>query len=143
VDEVIRPALARAEIVLCDRYGDSTLAYQGYGHGQPLEPLRALIRYATDGLTPDLTIHLDIEVQQGLARKRAGAADEWNRMEEKTVAYHQAVRAGYLAMAQAAARWLVVPAGQSVEEIHAQILARVLATDVLAPSEQNQLRSLS
>lgn len=127
VDEVIQPALARDEIVLCDRFGDSTLAYQGYGHGQPLEPLRELIRYATRGLTPDLTVYLDIEVRQGLARKRAGAAGEWNRMEEKTIAYHQAVRAGYLAMAQESSRWLVLPASQTVEQIHTQILTGVLA----------------
>ena len=79
VDQVIKPALVRGETVLCDRYGDSTLAYQGYGHGQPLDPLRQLITYATRGLTPDLTIYLDLDVRKGLARKRAGAAEEWNR----------------------------------------------------------------
>jgi dTMP kinase len=125
VDQVIRPALARGEIVLCDRYGDSTLAYQGYGHGQPLEPLAALIGYATGGLAPDLTIYLDLDVRKGLARKRAGAAEEWNRIEEKALAYHEAVRKGYLQMAQAENRWLVVNADQPVEAIHAQILARI------------------
>jgi dTMP kinase len=125
VDQVIRPALARGEIVLCDRYGDSTLAYQGYGHGQPLEPLRALIGYATGGLAPSLTIYLDLDVRKGLARKRAGAAEEWNRIEEKALAYHEAVRKGYLEMAQAESRWLVVNADQPVEAIHAQILARI------------------
>jgi len=125
VDQVIRPALARGEIVLCDRYGDSTLAYQGYGHGQQLDPLRQLIAYATRGLTPDLTIYLDLDVRKGLARKRAGAAEEWNRIEEKTLAYHQAVRHGYLEMAGESARWLVINADQLVESIHAQILARV------------------
>lgn len=126
VDEVIQPALARDEVVLCDRYGDSTLAYQGYGHGQPLEPLRALIGFATLGLTPDLTIYLDIDVRAGLARKRAGAVEEWNRMEAKTVAYHQAVRQGYLSMAVDSSRWLVVDAAQTVEAIHRQIVARVM-----------------
>jgi dTMP kinase len=126
VDQVIRPALARGEIVLCDRYGDSTLAYQGYGHSQQLDPLRQLIAYATRGLTPDLTIYLDLDVRKGLARKRAGAAEEWNRIEEKTLAYHQAVRRGYLEMAAESIRWLVVDADQPVESIHTQILARTL-----------------
>jgi dTMP kinase len=125
VDEVIQPALARNEVVLCDRYGDSTLAYQGYGHGQPLEPLRALIGFATLGLTPDLTIYLDIDVRAGLERKRAGAVAEWNRMEAKTLAYHQAVRQGYLRMAADSSRWLVVDAAQAMEEIHQQIVTRV------------------
>jgi dTMP kinase len=126
VDEVIRPALARGEIVLCDRYADSTLAYQGFGHGQPLEPLRQLGAYATAGLTPDLTIYLDIDVMAGLARKRAGAAEEWNRMEEKTLAFHEAVRRGYLALATQAARWLVIDATQPAATIHNQIMEQML-----------------
>jgi dTMP kinase len=130
VDEVIRPALARGETVLCDRYGDSTLAYQGYGHGQPLEPLRALIAYATGGLTPHATIYLDLDVQTGLARKRAGAGDAWNRMEEKALAYHEAVRGGYLQMAAESPRWLVVDARQGVEAVHAEVLSRVLNLDL-------------
>jgi dTMP kinase len=127
VDQVILPALARGDIVLCDRYGDSTLAYQGYGHDQPLEPLRRIIDYATLGLLPDLTIYLDLDVETGLGRKRGGAAGEWNRMEEKALAFHQAVRQGYLAMAAESARWLVVDAGQPPERINAQILERLAA----------------
>ncbi len=128
VDEVIRPALAAGEVVLCDRYADSTLAYQGYGHGQPREPLRLLGDYATAGLAPALTIYLDIDVHTGLARKRAGAAEEWNRMENHAVAFHQRVRDGYLALAAAdPARWLLLDAAQPVAAIHAQILARVAA----------------
>jgi dTMP kinase len=125
VAQVIRPALAQGETVLCDRYGDSTLAYQGHGHAQPLEPLRMLIEYATGGLAPHLTIYLDLDVRKGLARKRAGAPEEWNRIEEKALAYHEAVRRGYLAMAEAEARWLVVDAALGVEEVHARILRRV------------------
>jgi dTMP kinase len=126
VDQVIRPALAAGQLVLCDRYADSTLAYQGYGHGQPLESLRPLGAYATAGLTPDLTIYLDIDVQDGLKRKQAGGAEEWNRMEEKALAFHQAVRRGYLELAAAEPdRWLVVDAAQSVEAIHAAILTRL------------------
>ena len=126
VDQVIRPALAAGQLVLCDRYADSTLAYQGYGHGQALETLRRLGEYATDGLTPDLTIYLDIDVQDGLRRKQAGGAEEWNRMEEKTLAFHQAVRVGYLQLAAAEpARWLVLNAAQSIDAVHAAIVARM------------------
>jgi dTMP kinase len=129
VDQVIRPALQAGQTVLCDRYADSTLAYQGYGHGQSLDDLRRLSAYATGGLTPDLTIYLDIEVREGLRRKEAGAVEEWNRMEEKTLAYHQAVRQGYLALATAEPqRWLVMDAGQSIDAIHQEIMQRVRAT---------------
>src|SRR5690606_9930484 len=100
VDQVIRPALTRGQVVLCDRYADSTLAYQGYGHGQSLEALHRLAEYATGGLIPDLTIYLDIDPEEGLRRKLAGAGEEWNRMEQKTLAFHQTVRRGYLALAQ-------------------------------------------
>jgi dTMP kinase len=125
VDQVIHPALARGQTVLCDRYGDSTLAYQGYGLGQPLEPLRRLIDYATHGLMPDLTIYLDLEVEAGLGRKRAGAGGEWNRMEEKALIFHQAVRQGYLEMAAASPRWLVLDASLPAQQVHAEILKRI------------------
>jgi dTMP kinase len=128
VDQVIRPALAVGQLVLCDRYADSTLAYQGYGHGQALEPLRRLGEYATGGLLPDLTIYLDIDVREGLLRKQSGRAEEWNRMEEKALAFHQAVRVGYLELAAAEPdRWLVINAAQSINKVHAAILARLQA----------------
>lgn len=126
VDQVIRPALDAGQLVLCDRYADSTLAYQGYGHGQVLEPLRRLGEYATGGLTPNLTIYLDIDVRDGLQRKQAGGAEEWNRMEEKALAFHQTVRSGYLELAAAEPdRWLVVDAAQSIDAVHAAIIARL------------------
>lgn len=134
VDQVIRPALAAGQIVLCDRYADSTLAYQGYGHGQSLDDLRRLGAYATGGLTPDLTIYLDIDVRAGLQRKQAGAAEEWNRMEEKTLAYHQAVRQGYWALAAAEPqRWLVIDATQSIAAIHGEIMQRVQQAALCCP----------
>lgn len=126
VQEVIRPALAAGQVVVCDRYADSTLAYQGYGYGQPLADLRPLVDYATGGLKPDVTFYLDVDVRQGLHRKRAGAGEEWNRMEEKEVAYHTRVREGYLALAaEDPARWEVVDTQQAIEAIHAAVLARV------------------
>jgi len=124
VDEVIQPALAQATIVLCDRYGDSTLAYQGYGRRQPVDALRALVAYATGGLQPHLTIYLDVDAAVGLQRKQD---NERNRMEGEQLAFHQAVRAGYHAIAQEEeARWLVINGALPMEEIHSRILARVL-----------------
>ncbi|GER81098.1 MAG: dTMP kinase [Anaerolineales bacterium] len=118
VEQVIRPRLALGEIVLSDRYYDSTLAYQGYGHQQELEQVRALVHYATGGLVPDLTILLDVDVEIGLKRKQK--ADEWNRLDAYTVDFHRRVRAGYLEMAgQDPVRWRVVDASrdwQSVQE---------------------------
>lgn len=100
VAEVIEPALAKGDVVICDRFADSTLAYQGYGAGQPIEALRALAGYATGDLIPDLTILLDLPAEEGLRRKREG--DEINRFESKLdLAFHRRVRAGFLALAAA------------------------------------------
>ncbi len=126
VDEVIRPALNSGRIVLCDRYADSTLAYQGYGHGQDLAWLRRIVTFATGGLQPDLTIFLNIDPTAGLNRKRGDAAAEWNRMEQKALAFHQTVRQGYLQLAAAEpARWLVIDATQTVDAIQATIQQRI------------------
>jgi dTMP kinase len=112
VEQAIRPRLAAGEIVLSDRYADSTIAYQGYGHQQDLEQVRGLIRYATGGLVPDLTILLDLDVEVGLKRKTH--QDEWNRLDAYTVDFHRRVRMGYLEMVkQEPTRWAVVDAGQS------------------------------
>lgn len=128
VEQVIRPRLADGEIVLSDRYADSTIAYQGYGHQQDLEQVRTLIKYATGGLVPDLTILLDLDVEVGLKRKKK--ADEWNRLDAYTLEFHQRVRAGYLQMVKhEPSRWVVVDAGrdwQSVqEELRKVILGRL------------------
>ncbi len=126
VEQVVKPRLACGEIVLCDRYADSTVAYQGYGHGQNLEEIRALVRYATGGLIPDLTILLDLDVEEGLRRKQKNA--EWNRMDALTLDFHRRVRAGYLEMArQEPARWEVVDAAQPWERAQAD-LRRILET---------------
>jgi dTMP kinase len=117
VEQVIKPRLATGEIVLCDRYADSTIAYQGYGHQQDLDEVRSLVRYATGGLTPDLTILLDVEVEVGLTRKTKNGA-EWNRLDAYTVAFHRRVRAGYLELVKAEpARWLVVDASRGWEAV--------------------------
>jgi dTMP kinase len=122
VDEVIRPALAAGQIVLCDRFADSTLAYQGFGYGRDLAPLQRMIEFATGGLKPDLTVFLNIDPAEGLRRKRGDASEEWNRMEDKAAAFHRAAYAGYLHLAaQEPTRWLVVDATQPVGAIHAVI----------------------
>ena len=131
VSQVIRPHLARGGIVLCDRYADSTLAYQGYGHDLELETLHAITALATGGLKPDLTIYLDIDVEQGLRRKLAAheaSQAEWNRLDQQETAFHRRVREGYLQMAaQEPNRWLVIDATQPLEVIRASIRAGVEA----------------
>ena len=98
VDEVIEPALARGAVVLCDRYADSSLAYQGSGSGVPMDELRAVQHFATGGLVPDPTILLDLPVEVGLGRK----ADEVTRFEAyQDIAYHERVRAAFLGFAAA------------------------------------------
>ena len=126
VEQVLRPRLASGEIVLCDRYFDSTLAYQGYGHQIiPLDELRQIIRFATGGLTPDLTILLDLDVEIGLARK--GSQDEWNRLDAFTVDFHKRVRVGYHELlALEPERWLVVDAAQSWEKVQQDLRAALL-----------------
>lgn len=126
VDAVIRPALAAKKIVLCDRYADSTIAYQGYGHGMPLDELRQIIQYATAGLTPDLTILLDVEPRDGLRRKQQQG--EVNRFEEQVLTFHERVRRGFLTLAaNDPARWFVIDATQPVAEIASLIQIAFLA----------------
>lgn len=123
VAQVIRPHLQGGGIVLCDRYADSTLAYQGYGRGLDLDTLRAITAFATGGLVPDLTIYLDIAIEKGLRRK---LPQEWNRLEAQAQAFHQRVREGYLEMAAGEPdRWLSVDAFQPIADIQAAIRKRI------------------
>ncbi|MCX6034243.1 MAG: dTMP kinase [Chloroflexi bacterium] len=120
VEQVIRPRLAAGEIVLSDRYADSTIAYQGYGHRQDLDQVRALVKYATGGLVPDLTVLLDVDVEIGIGRKTK--SQEWNRLDAYTLEFHQRVRAGYLEMVkQELKRWVVVDAGKGWEWVQEKI----------------------
>lgn len=126
VEQVIRPRLAAGEIVLSDRYFDSTLAYQGYGHQQDLDQVRSLVAYATGGLVPDLTILLDIDVEAGLKRKTQNGS-EWNRLDAYTLEFHQRVRQGYLAMVKAEpARWLLVDASPAWDVVQAALRSAIL-----------------
>ena len=127
VEQELRPRLAANEMVLCDRYFDSTIAYQGYGHQIiPVNDLRQIIKFATSGLTPDLTILLDLDVEVGLSRK--GRQNEWNRLDAFTVDFHQRVRSGYHELVQQEpARWAVVDASRSWEQVHSSLRAVILA----------------
>lgn len=126
VEQVIQPRLKAGEIVICDRYADSTIAYQGYGHQQDLEQVRALVRYATGGLVPDLTILLDLDVEVGLNRKKQNNA-EWNRMDDHVVEFYRRVRAGYHEMVkQEPNRWRVVDAGREWKSVQDELRKVIL-----------------
>jgi dTMP kinase len=185
VGQVIRPYLDRGFLVLCDRYADSSLAYQGYGHQLDLELLRAITKFATGGLMPDLTVYLDLPIDIGLQRKStrvrpdtgspspssanpvvkqetsprpkltemrdqapfgskkgehaAFDSDDWNRMEQQEILFHERVRAGYLTLAaQEPQRWVVVDATRSVQEVQEAIRQAVVAW--LGPSNAETRR---
>lgn len=125
VEELIIPSLQQGKIILCDRYGDSTLAYQGYGHGLDLDTLRAMLHFATGGLKPDLTILLDVDVMTGLKRKKI--KEEWNRLDAFELSFHERVRAGYHILAGLdPERWKIVDATQNPEQVQTEIRALVL-----------------
>jgi dTMP kinase len=126
VNQVIRPHLAAGGVVLCDRFADSTLAYQGYGHRLDLATLRTITRFATGDLWPDVTFYLALPVEEGLRRKAGGNLAEWNRMERKQLEYHQRVAAGYEELAQAEpARWVSLDARQDIQVVQGMIRERI------------------
>jgi dTMP kinase len=123
VEEVIRPSLERDITVICDRYTDSTVAYQGYGRGIDLGIIRTVNTIATGGLSPDYIVLLDVPVDVGLARKKGAGRD---RFESEELTFHERVRQGYLAMARAdARRWLVLDGTSPVKETRDRIWERV------------------
>ena len=120
VDEKIIPHLADGGIVLCDRYADSTLAYQGYGHQNTLDSLKGIINYATGGLIPDLTLLLDLPPEEGLKRRQA--AGGWDRLDAYDIEFHHRVRAGYLELMEMdPPRWILINAAQRFESVQAEI----------------------
>ena len=128
VREILQPHLARGGVVLCDRFADSTLAYQGYGRLLDLDTLRQITAFATGGLVPVLTICLDLPVVEGLRRKQGGDRAEWNRMERERLDFQERVRSGYLALAASEpTRWLVLDALREAEVIQAEIRRSVTA----------------
>ena len=126
VEQVIKPHLEKGFIVLCDRYADSTMAYQGYGHQNDLDQIKNLISFATGGLKPDLTLLFDMDVEEGLQRKAHGS--EWNRLDAYNLEFHQRVRKGYHILAESEPeRWVKIEAGQSPEKIRVAIREAVQA----------------
>ncbi len=125
VAEVVRPALGAGSIVVCARFADSTLAYQGFGAGLPIEELRDLARVATGGLDPDLTVLLDVDPELGIQRKAAGSR---NRFESIDLDFHRRVRAGFLELADTEPhRWRVVDSSRHIDRVFDDVAARVLA----------------
>jgi dTMP kinase len=121
---MLRERLQGDTIVVCDRYTDSTLAYQGYGRGYPLSTLKILNAIATGGLTPDLTLLLDVDPAIGLVRrKREGGV---NRLDAEKLAFHQRVRAGYRELAaQEPERWRVIGASRDIDDVWDEVQSTV------------------
>jgi dTMP kinase len=125
VAEVIRPGLAAGRIVLCDRFSDSTIAYQGYGRGLDLASLRAVDALARAGVSPDLTLLFDCPVEVGLGRARSRSA-AGDRFERETLAFHERVRAGFHALAAAEPhRFLVLDATASLDDLGRRVITEV------------------
>ena len=128
-EKLIRPALTRSAWVLCDRFADSTLAYQGYAGGLPLDGLTALTRFAVGDLTPDLTVVLDLPAEAGLARagrRMAAGPGAESRFEGRDLRFHEAVRNGFLDIARKdPARCVILDATAPVDDVARQIAAAV------------------
>ncbi|RMD82887.1 MAG: dTMP kinase [Candidatus Dadabacteria bacterium] len=128
VETVLRPALARGAIVLCDRYCDSTTAYQGYGRGHPLEWVERLNHWASGGLVPELTLWIDCEVEAGLARAIRGSGGPGDRFEREALDFHRRVREGFAAIHRAQpSRVVRIEGNATIEEVHGAIVAVVEA----------------
>jgi dTMP kinase len=131
VDELVRPALARGEVVLTDRYTDSSVAYQGAGRDLGADEVHDLQMWAVDDLVPDLTVVVDITPDEG--RRRRG--DTHDRLESEADAFHESIRRHFLAMASGhPERYLVVDGAESGEAVHARVLDRLERMGLLEPS---------
>lgn len=143
VAEVVRPALAAGCVVLGDRYVDSMLAYQGFGRELPLEVLETLARIATESLTPDLTILIDLDVEESLARRRRASetgGGELNRFDVRAIQFHERVRHGFLALAEREPdRFYVLNGARPVEDVAQDIWNRVRS--LLGPNRRSRPRA--
>jgi len=119
VREVVKPTLESGAVVLCDRFLDSSLAYQGYGHRLDVTALEEISSFVTSGIAPDVTILLDISPEEGLCRRKKNP-DTWNRLDAYSIDFHERVRKGFLRLAKNSPnRWEVIDASQSEEAIFA------------------------
>ncbi|MBN1427543.1 MAG: dTMP kinase [Anaerolineae bacterium] len=128
IAQAILPALKDGKLVLCDRFYDSTFAYQGYGHGLALEALRQITQFATDGLRPDLTIYIEISPEEGLRRRRQDKDAEWNRLDDLPTDFHRRVHEGYRHLIAAEPdRWVVIDGERDIEAVQTDVRAAVMA----------------
>jgi dTMP kinase len=126
VEQIVFPHLKEGEIVISDRFYDSTFAYQGYGHRQDIKEISPIIRYAAGGLTPDLTVFFDVDVETGLSRRNG--TTEWNRMDALPHDFHERVRRGYQELVKAEPeRWVTVDANKSIDEVFTDLRQKVEA----------------
>ena len=139
VVEFIRPALADGKIVLCDRFADATTVYQGAGRGLDMTQLETINRFATDGLTPDITLILDHPVEEGLrrarARNRSDNLESEGRFELEALTFHQRIRQGYLNLAAQEDRFHIIDALDDVDTVAERISSAV--DDFLAANSFN------
>jgi dTMP kinase len=141
-EELIRPHLEQGHVVICDRFADSTMAYQGYGLGLDLGTLRVITAFATGGLTPDLTLYLDVPIETGLKRRlgldsatelpsdetQPPLFDKWDRLDRKELEYHRRVQRGYEQLMLAEPhRWHRVDANRPLEEVQDDIRREALS----------------
>jgi dTMP kinase len=134
VGEVIRPHLEQGGIVVCDRFADSSLAYQGYGRQLDRDTVRTITVFATGSLVPDLTLCLDLPVAEGFRRKQNRGQGGRDRLEQEQMAFHERVREGYLALAKAEPdRWMLLNAARSITEVQEEMRSGV--SDRLARRE--------
>lgn len=124
VENVIKPRLAEGQIVIADRYFDATIAYQGYGRGLDVDGLKSIINFATGGLTPDLTVLLDVDPEIGLARRgKAGGVD---RLDGEPMEFHRRVNQAYRDLANIEPdRWIVVDANKSIDIVYSELRRKI------------------
>jgi len=127
VEEVIEPSLVKGEVVLCDRFSDATVAYQGYGRKQDIEPIRAICDFASRSLVPDMTLLFDISADKGLDRvidraRRMGNVPLEDRFEKEHLKFHETIRNGYLALAEENPdRFRIIDASRDVDTVHREV----------------------
>jgi dTMP kinase len=127
IQEVVRPALDGGMVVICDRYYDSTTAYQGFGRGIPLEVIDAINRFATGGLVPDLTFFLDIPIRE-IEKRMNSAKTNKDRMESNGIEFYERARNGFLQIAKTESRYRIIDGMQPIDDLHELIWQYVTET---------------